>query len=111
MVKSTASQLDRTFAALGDPTRRAIVAALAGGPRTVGELAGPLPMSLVAASKHIGVLERAGLVSRARAGRTQVCRLRAGALRDASHWLDAYRRFWTERLDALEAFLDTEERT
>ncbi len=93
MVKSTAGTLDRTFAALADPTRRTIVRALTAGPRTVGELAAPLPMSLVAASKHITVLERAGLVSRTRAGRTQVCRLDGAALRDASAWLDEYRQW------------------
>jgi DNA-binding transcriptional ArsR family regulator len=102
MVKSP---LDRTFGALADPSRRAIVAALATGPRTVGELAAPLPMSLVATSKHIAVLERAGLVSRARAGRAQVCRLRPDAMRDAAQWLDTYRTFWTTQLDALGAFL------
>lgn len=98
-------RLDAAFGALADPTRRQILAELAHGPRTVGELAAPLPMSLVAASKHIAVLERAGLVSRTRSGRTQVCRLQPGALRAASEWLDAYRRFWTARLDSLESYL------
>lgn len=111
MVKSSAEALDLTFAALADPSRRAIVAALATGPRTVGELAAPLPMSLVAASKHIGVLERAGLVSRTRSGRQRVCRLHADSLRDAARWLAAYRQFWTARLDALETFLHTEDET
>jgi DNA-binding transcriptional ArsR family regulator len=97
MVKSL---LDHTFTALADPARRAIVATLAAGPRTVGELAAPLPMSLVAASKHISVLERAGLVSRTRSGRTQVCRLHPGALREATLWLDTYRGFWSARLDS-----------
>lgn len=106
MVKSTANQLDRTFAALADPTRRAIVSELVSGPRTVGELAAPLPMSLVGASKHIAVLERAGLVTRTRSGRTQVCRLHPHALRDASDWLDAYRRFWTTQLDSLATYLE-----
>lgn len=106
MVKSIG--LDRTFAALADPSRRAIVATLATGPRTVGELAAPLPMTLVAASKHIGVLVRAGLVSRTRNGRTQVCRLHAGVLRDAADWLDTYRSFWTARLDALDAYVTEE---
>jgi DNA-binding transcriptional ArsR family regulator len=102
MVKST---LDATFAALADPHRRQIVAALSAGPRTVGELAAPLPMSLVAVSKHIAVLERPGLVSRTREGRTQVCRLHGEPLREASDWLTTYRRFWTDRLDSLEAYL------
>jgi len=101
--------LDRTFAALADPTRRAIVARLAAGPRTVSELAAPLPMSLVAASKHIGVLARAGLVTRTKTGRTQVCRLHAEGLRDASAWLDTYRDFWTARFDALAGYLDEED--
>jgi DNA-binding transcriptional ArsR family regulator len=105
MVKS----LDRTFGALADPTRRAIVATLATGPRTVGELAAPLPMSLVAASKHIGVLARAGLVSRTKTGRTQVCRLHPEALRDATAWLDAYRGFWAGQLDALAEYLTAEQ--
>jgi DNA-binding transcriptional ArsR family regulator len=83
-----AATLDRTFAALADPTRRAIVAELARGPRTVGELAAPLPMSLVAASKHISVLERAGLLTRTKAGRTRVCRLHPDTLRAASQWLE-----------------------
>lgn len=105
MVKSQSDPLDRTFAALADPTRRSIVATLAAGPRTVGAIAAPLPMSLVAVSKHIGVLQRAGLVTRTRAGRTQVCRLRAEALREAAGWLDTYRAFWTVQIDALEQHL------
>ena len=105
MVNSRSGELDRTFAALADPTRRRIVATLATGPHTVGTLADPLPMSLVAVSKHIGVLERAGIVSRTRQGRNQVCRLRAEALRDAAGWLDAYRTFWTTQLDSLERHL------
>jgi DNA-binding transcriptional ArsR family regulator len=109
MVKSQPGALDRTFAALADPTRRRIVATLATGPHTVGALADPLPMSLVAVSKHIGVLERAGVVSRTRQGRSQVCRLRAEALREAASWLDAYRTFWTTRLDSLERHLTKEQ--
>lgn len=105
MVNSGPDVLDRTFAALADPTRRGIVATLATGPRTVGAIAAPLPMSLVAVSKHIGVLERAGLVTRTRVGRTQVCRLRPEALRDAAGWLDTYRGFWTVQIDALERHL------
>jgi len=105
MVKSSAGVLDRTFAALADPTRRGIVATLATGSRTVGAIAAPLPMSLVAVSKHIGVLERAGLVTRTRVGRTQVCRLRPDALGEAARWLDAYREFWTVQIDSLEHHL------
>jgi DNA-binding transcriptional ArsR family regulator len=103
------AELDRTFAALADPTRRAIVATLATGPRTISELAAPLPMSLVAVSKHITVLEHAGLLSRTRAGRAQVCTLVGGPLGDAAGWLDHYRSFWTTRIDSLERYLTTEE--
>lgn len=108
MVKSP-GELDRTFHALGDPTRRAIVATLAEGDRTIGELAAPLPMSLVAVSKHVSVLERAGLLTRSRAGRAQVCTLTADPLADAAGWLDSYRHFWTTRLDSLERYLTAED--
>lgn len=104
MVKSNAA-LDRTFGALADPYRRELLRRLATGPRTVGELAAPLPISLVAVSKHLTVLERAGLVSRTRQGRHRLCRLRPTPLREASQWLAAYREFWTDRLDALEHYL------
>jgi DNA-binding transcriptional ArsR family regulator len=109
MVKSQAA-LDRTFGALADPSRRSILAALATGPRTISELAEPLPMSLVAASKHISVLERAGLISRKRAGRAQVCTLVARPMADAAGWLATYRSFWNTRLDSLEHYLGMEER-
>jgi DNA-binding transcriptional ArsR family regulator len=105
MVNSRAEPLDRTFAALGDPTRRLLVERLAAGPATVGELATPLPMSLVAVAKHLGVLERAHLLDRTRAGRTVVCTLRPDALGEAAAWLGGYRRFWTARLDSLTRFL------
>jgi DNA-binding transcriptional ArsR family regulator len=105
MVYRRTEPLDHTFGALADPTRRALVATLAGGPRTVGELAAGLPMSLVAVGKHLVVLERAGVVDRTRDGRTVVCSLRPRALREAARWLDAYRRFWTDRLDSLEHYL------
>ncbi|MGE5826941.1 MAG: ArsR/SmtB family transcription factor [Micromonosporaceae bacterium] len=105
MVNSRTAPLDRTFAALADPTRRQLVAALARGPRTVGELAAPLPMSLVAVGKHLVVLERAGVVDRTREGRTVVCSLRPQALQDAARWLDAYHRFWTDRIDSLHRHL------
>jgi DNA-binding transcriptional ArsR family regulator len=105
MVYSRLGPLDRTFAALADPTRRTLVAELTRGPRTVGELAAPLPMSLVAVGKHLVVLERAGLVDRTRDGRTVVCSLRAQGLRDAARWLDAYHRFWTDRIDSLHRHL------
>ncbi len=105
MVNSQAHPLDRTFAALADPTRRDVVASLATGRRTVGELAAPQPMSLVAVTKHLTVLERAGLVERVRHGRTVVCSLRGRPLAEASRWLDRYYAFWTDRLDALESYL------
>jgi len=101
--------LDLTFGALADPTRRGIVATLAGEPRTIAALAGPLPMSLVAVSKHITVLERAGLLTRTRVGRAQVCRLRPDPLAGAAGWLARYEPFWTNRLDALERYLIAEE--
>ena len=101
--------LDLTFGALADPTRRSIVAALATEPRTIASLAEPLPMSLVAVSKHITVLEKAGLLTRARAGRAQVCTLRPDPLAGAAGWLARYEPFWTNRLDALERYLIAEE--
>ncbi len=100
--------LDRTFAALADPTRRGMIAALTAGPTSISSLAEPYAMSLVAASKHVTVLERAGLLHRERVGRRQVCTLRPEALHTAAGWLAGYRRFWTGRLDNLEHLLVTE---
>lgn len=100
--------LDLTFGALSDPTRRDIVATLARGPRTIGDLAAPLPMSLVAVSKHISVLDRAGLLDRTRAGRAQLCTLTPTPLADATAWLERYRGFWTGRIDSLEQYLASE---
>ena len=97
--------LDTTFAALGDRTRRAILARLRSGPRTISELANPFAMSLAAVSKHLGVLERAGLVRREIRGREHHCHLKAAPLRDAARWVAAYAEFWEQRLDALETFL------
>jgi len=108
MVKPDAA-LDLTFAALADPTRRAIIARLAGGERTVGDLAAPLPMSLAAVSKHIAVLERAGLVTRRRVSRVRVCALVAEPLDEAAGWIEDHRRFWTARLDSLEHYLTSEQ--
>jgi DNA-binding transcriptional ArsR family regulator len=104
MVESTAA-LDAVFHALADPTRRAMLHRLAAEPLSVGELAAPHAMSLAAASKHVKALERAGLVRRQVKGRTHLCRLEAGPLRDADAWLAFYRRFWTEQLDQLGALL------
>jgi DNA-binding transcriptional ArsR family regulator len=108
MVNSQIEPLDRVFAALSDPTRRGLLAALRHGARTVGDLATPLPMSLVAVTKHLSVLERAGLVERTRRGRSVICTLRGRPLSEAAGWLERYRAFWDERLDALETFLAEE---
>jgi len=99
-------RLDRTFGALADGTRRAILARLAKSDATVGELARPFRVSRPAISKHLRVLERAGLVRRSRDGRLSRCALDAGALRDAAAWVDCYREFWTGRLDALARFIE-----
>jgi DNA-binding transcriptional ArsR family regulator len=98
-------RLDLTFAALADPTRRAMLASLALGERSVGELAAPHAMSFAGAAKHVGVLERAGLVERRKAGRQQLCRLKADRLREADEWLRQWERFWMSTLDRLEAII------
>lgn len=100
------NQLDATFAALADPTRRAMLAALMAGEKPVGELAAPHRMSLAGAAKHVGVLARAGLVERRKVGRQQLCRLNANRLAEARDWLAQWERFWTARLDALEHALE-----
>lgn len=99
-------QLDRTFAALADPTRRAILARLASGEATVTELAAPFEISLPAVSKHLKVLERAGLVVRGRERQWRPARLEATPLRDVAEWAERYRRFWEERYDRLEEYLE-----
>jgi DNA-binding transcriptional ArsR family regulator len=98
-------QLSTTFAALSDPTRRAILARLADGEATVNELAEPFPISLQAVSKHLKVLERAGLITRARSAQLRPSRLRGDALREAATWLAGYRGFWEESLDRLDVHL------
>ena len=98
-------QLDATFTALADPTRRGMLAALAVGEKPVSELAAPYSMSLAGAAKHVGVLARAGLIERRKVGRQQLCRLRADRLKQVSDWLSQWERFWTDRLDALQAAL------
>jgi DNA-binding transcriptional ArsR family regulator len=103
MVEKHADDLSRVFQALADPTRREMLHRLANGERTVGELAEPFSMSLAAASKHVKVLERAGLVHRTVSGRTHRCRLNAARLAEAQRWLAYYERFWNDRLDALDA--------
>src|ERR1700739_5089996 len=97
--------LSTTFAALADPTRRAILARLALGETSVSELAKPFEMSMPAISKHLKVLQRAGLIERGREAQWRPCRLAAGPLKDASNWLDRYRRFWEESFDRLEDYL------
>ena len=97
--------LDRTFSALADPTRRAILARLADGEASVTELATPFTLTLPAISKHLKVLERAGLISRTRQAQWRPCRLEPAPLKDASDWLEEYRRCWEERLDRLDDYL------
>ena len=97
--------LDNTFAALSDPTRRAILARLAAGEASVNELAEPFEMSLPGVSKHLKVLERAGLISRGRVAQSRPCRLEAAPLREAADWVESYRRFWEGSLDRLEDYL------
>lgn len=99
-------RLDRTFAALADPTRRAILARLSLGAAPVTELAVPFAMSQPAVSKHLKVLERAGLISRGRDRQRRPCRLEAKPLGDASGWLEGYRRFWEGNFQRLDALLD-----
>lgn len=98
--------LSSTFAALADPTRRAILSRLSLGETSVTELAEPFDMSLPAVSKHLKVLERAGLISRGREAQRRPCRLDASPLKDAASWIEDYRRFWSAHIDALERHLD-----
>ena len=108
MVEHSA-QLDAVFHALSDPTRRAMLGHLAERECTIGELATPFSMSFAGASKHVRVLENAGLVTRTIRGRTHLCRLEAARLAEANAWLRRYQRFWTARLDTLEALLLAED--
>jgi DNA-binding transcriptional ArsR family regulator len=101
----TADQLDRTFAALSDPTRRAILVRLAEGEATVNEVAAPFAISLPAISKHLKVLEHAGLITRGRDAQWRPCRLEAAPLEDAADWLERYRQFWEGSLDRLDDHL------
>jgi DNA-binding transcriptional ArsR family regulator len=105
MVQLQSAQLDHVFHALADPTRRAMLRSLAGGERKIGDLATPFSMSFAAASKHVRVLEAAGLVRRRVEGRAHICRIEAEPLRDAEEWLRFYEGFWSGKLDALEAAL------
>jgi len=107
MVYYRSPALDRTFAALADPTRRALLARLSEKDSlSVSELAQPFSMSLPAVMKHLGVLSDAGLVTRNKEGRIVSCKLRAEPMRDANDWLNRYTKFWTERLDRLATFLE-----
>src|ERR1019366_396479 len=98
-------RLSETFGALADPTRRAILARLASGEASVTELASPFAMSMPAISKHLKVLERAGLIARGREAQWRPCRLRAAPLQDVAGWVDHYRRFWEESFDRLDDYL------
>jgi DNA-binding transcriptional ArsR family regulator len=99
------TQLDITFSALADPTRRAILARLARGETSVTELAKPFEMTLPGISKHLKVLERAGLIARGREAQWRPCRLQASPLKDAANWIEHYRRFWEQSFDRLEDYL------
>ena len=98
----TAAELDRTFAALADPTRRAILRRLTDGDATVTELAAPLPISIQAVSKHLKVLEGAGLITRARSAQLRPAHLDPEALREAAEWLEGYRRFWQRGFEQMD---------
>jgi DNA-binding transcriptional ArsR family regulator len=109
MVKFNEALLDRTFAALSDPTRRALLARLSSKDLSVSELAEPFAMSLPAVMKHLDVLSEAGLITRNKTGRTVACRLSAGPMEEAMAWLGRYQRFWSESLDRLAAFVEEEQ--
>jgi DNA-binding transcriptional ArsR family regulator len=110
MPEPQSALLDRTFHALADPTRRAMLRRLAGGEQSIGELAAPFTMSFAAASKHVKVLESAQLVRRRVEGRSHICQLEAAPLAAANDWLHFYERFWNQQLDALETLLRVETR-
>lgn len=105
MVKCSSNQLDRTFAALSDPTRRGLLEHLSHGDRCVTDLAKPHSISLPAVSKHLRILEKAGLVRRKRHGRVHSLKLEAAPMREAKQWIDEYRRFWEGSLDRLDEYL------
>ncbi len=104
-MEAPTDRLDATFAALADPTRRAILARLTTGEATVTELAAPFAMSLPAVSKHLKVLERAGLIARGRDAQWRPCRLEVAPLKEAADWIEEYRVFWEQRFDRLDAYL------
>jgi DNA-binding transcriptional ArsR family regulator len=110
MVEFDSPQLDTVFHALGDPTRRGMLARLALGVSSIGELAQPFDMSFAGASKHVKVLEDAGLVARRKEGRTHVITLEAGPLAEAERWLRQWEKFWSARLDRLQALIERDNR-
>jgi DNA-binding transcriptional ArsR family regulator len=103
--------LDKTFAALSDPTRRAILARLASGEATVNELAEPFEITQPSVSKHLKVLERAGLITRSRAAQTRPCRLEAAPLKEIANWVELYRNLWEQRFDRLGTYLESTKST
>ena len=111
MVEQSNLPLDSVFRALGDPTRRAMLRSLAAGERNIGELAAPFRMSFAAASKHVKVLEGAGLVRRRVQGRRHICRIQPAPLATANEWLRFYERLWKEQLERLDALLKAEDRS
>jgi DNA-binding transcriptional ArsR family regulator len=106
MVKCESEELDRTFAALADPTRRRMLEQLSRGELRVTDLAKPHEMSLPAVSKHLGVLEKAGLIDRERKGRVHTLRLRAEPMKEVQAWIESYRRYWEESFDRLDDYLN-----
>lgn len=104
-VPNRMDQLSRTFSALADPTRRAILSRLSSGPASVSELAAPFSMSLPAVSKHLKVLELAGLVARGKEAQWRPCAIKAAPLKEAADWMEPYRRLWEQRFDQLDAYL------
>ncbi|HEX5238530.1 MAG TPA: metalloregulator ArsR/SmtB family transcription factor [Sphingomicrobium sp.] len=106
MVEFDSPQLNTLFQALADPTRRGMLASLALGEKSIGELAAPCDMSFAGASKHVKVLEDAGLLSRRKAGRSHICTLEAAPLAQAERWLRQWEQFWNQRLDRLEALIE-----
>ena len=103
------NRLDVTFHALADPTRRGMLASLALGEKSIGELGEPFHMTFAGASKHVKVLEIAGLIERRKSGRRQICTLKPGPLEEAERWLRQWEKFWTVRLDRLEALIERDE--
>jgi DNA-binding transcriptional ArsR family regulator len=108
MVESDSRHLDTIFQALADPTRRGMLANLALGEKSVGELGQPFAISFAGAAKHVKVLENAGLIDRRKAGRRQICSLRAEPLAQADEWLRQWEKFWTVRLDRLQAMVESD---